>query len=250
MKRNLLILFLLILSFSFTGEIYRVYVDREFGFSGVRSDDIKHTLVYMNKTLNIKTGDSVEWVNMDRENDKITIISDNLLWENGTVLSGPGSKFISTFNSSGIYRFHTLENTRTLLNASNYTDNNSAATTQTYEDENGEIYTITSQRDDNIRDYLKAVVDTEVYPYQQMTVVVSGPTIGNGTHPVRVGTGASPSNTYTANIKTISVNARTTPKVSVTSTPTQTEVIKPLESYQEFTLFEVLKRWYQILRGS
>ena len=246
MNRNHLILVLVLLSFLFTGEIYHVYADREFGFWGVRSENLSQDLNWTTRTLNIRTGDSVEWVNMDEEDDMVTVVSDNLLWENGTSLYGTGSKFRFTFNSSGIYSFHIEENTRTFLNASNNAKNNSV-TTYTYADEDGETHTITINGDYNSPRDLNKAVDTERYPYQRMILRVSGLTIGNGTHPVKVVTDASSNYTYTATRKTISVDARTTPKASVT--PTQTEVIKPMESYQEFTLFEVIKRWYHILKG-
>ncbi len=251
MRRNIVIL---ILIFIFTvlpaaGETYMVFVDREFGFWAVRSDNISHNLTYKSRTLNINTGDSVEWVNMDGGNDRVTVMSDNLLWENGSVLSGTGSKFRFTFNSSGTYRFHVAENTRTFLNASNYTEID-LFVTYYYKDEDGEIHTITIKRETkNIKDYLKKVVETERYPYQYMVILVSGVTIGNGTKPVRA---VSEPVSYVVTRKTVSVDARMTPKAVVTPTPALTPAPTPvpMESYQEFTLYEIIKRWYEIIVAS
>ncbi len=236
------------------GNTYTVYLDREFGFWAVRSDNAT-TIDYSNKTLNIKTGDSVRWMNMDGEDDRLTIISDNTLWEGGQLLSDTGKWFKFTFNRSGYYRFHILENTRVNLNASNYTENQSKYTTITYEDEDGEIHTITLNRNtNNKREYLKAVTESERYVYQRMTVKVSGLTVGNGTYPIRNATKIDAYqyvSGYNYSARTgISVNARPTSTVRSTGTPNITVIApKPLESYQEFTIFEVFKRWYAIIKG-
>ncbi len=247
MNGKIIILVLVVVSMVLpaAGEAYTVYTDREFGFWGVRTNNINHSLNYTSKTLDIKTGDSVEWVNMDNEGDRITIVSDNILWEGGKVLWGTGTRFRFTFNSSGIFRFHILENTRVNLNASNYSRVNTTTTTLTYEDDDGEIHTVTVTRGD--RDDLKDVVDTERYIYQQQTVRVSGQTIGNGTRPVN-NTRQKTSSSYIANIRpTIQVNARPTPGTPGLPAPAEAAAPKPLESYQEFTIYEVLKRWYMII---
>ena len=237
-----------------TGDTYTVYLDREFGFWAVRSDNAT-TMDYTNKTLNIKTGDSVRWMNMDGEDDRLTIISDNTLWEGGQLLSGTGKWFKFTFNRSGYYRFHILENTRVNLNASNYTENQSKYAIITYEDEDGEIHTITLNRNtNNKREYLKAVTESERYVYQRMTVKVSGLTVGNGTFPIRNATKSDAyqyASGYNYSARTgISVNARPISTVRSTGTPDITVTApKPLESYHEFTIFEVFKRWYVIIKG-
>jgi plastocyanin len=223
--------------------VYVVFTDREFGFWAVRSYNINHTINYTSRTLNINTGDSIEWLNMDNEGDRITIMSDNILWEGGKTLGGIGSKFRFTFNSSGIFRFHTVENTRIKLNASNYSENETTTTTITYEDDDGELHTITVNRGDH--DKLKDVVSTERYNYQQQTIRVTGPTIGNGTVPLKT----TPSS-FTASIRpVIQVNVRPTqtPSESLTQVVAAAAVPKPLESYQEFTIYAVLKRWIDII---
>jgi len=82
MSRTIIFLVLVLLMFSSfpaAGEVYVVFTDREFGFWAVRSYNINHSLNYTSRTLNINTGDSIEWMNMDSEGDRITIVSDNIL---------------------------------------------------------------------------------------------------------------------------------------------------------------------------
>lgn len=249
MSRKIIFLVLVLLIFSYfpaDGEVYVVFTDREFGFWAVRSYNISHKLNYTSRTLNINTGDSIEWMNLDTEGDRITIVSDNTLWEGGKILGGIGSKFRFTFNSSGTYRFHTVENTRVRLNASNYSENETKTTTITYEDDDGELHTITVNRGDH--DKLKDVVSTERYIYQQQTIRVTGPTIGNGTYPIKT-TRQTPT-PFTAEIRpAIQVTARPTqtPSESLTQVVAAAAAPKPMESYQEFTIYAVLKRWMDII---
>ena len=247
----LVLVLLIFSSFPAAGEKYVVFTDREFGFWGVRSYNINHTINYTGRTLNINTGDSIEWMNMDNEDDRITIMSDNLLWEGGKILGGVGSKFRFTFNSSGAYRFHTVENTRVRLNGSNYTENETKTTTITYEDDDGELHTITVNRGDPnyLNNYLNGVVSTDQYNYQQQTIRVTGPTIGNGTYPVKKTVQQTPS-PFTSTIRpTILVTASptSTPSESLTQAVAAAVAPKPLESYQEFTLYTILKRWLDII---
>ncbi|MDW7725605.1 MAG: hypothetical protein SCH70_00595 [Candidatus Methanoperedens sp.] len=236
-------------SFPAAGEVYVVFTDREFGFWAVRSYNISQPINYTSKTLNINTGDSIEWVNMDTEGERITILSDNLLWEGGKALGGPGSKSRFTFNSSGTYKFHIAENTRLILNASNKSEKETTTTiTYEYEDEDGEIRTVTVRRGKaDTRDKLKDVMSTERYNYQQQTIIVTGPTIGNGTFPVK--TTQQTSSPPTAASRRIQVDARPTPAPteSLTRTVAEETVPEPLESYQEFTIYEILKRWMNII---
>lgn len=250
----LLLVMLLFSSFPAAGEVYVVFTDREFGFWGVRSYDANHSLNYTNKMLNIKTGDSIEWMNMDIEGDRVTIASDNLLWEGGKVLSETGKRFRFTFNSSGLYRFHIIENTRVTLNASNQSDNFPSSTTLTYVDEDGETHTITVTHNEvqNFND----IVNNERYIYQQQSIRVTGPTIGNGTHPISRNQQTSPSYT-TGVLPPYQVNARPTSKVpesltrvvpeTITQAVVEKAAVKPMESYQEFTIYAVLKRWMDII---
>lgn len=243
----LVIVLLIFSSFPAAGEVYVVFTDREFGFWAVRSYNINHTLNYTGSTLDINTGDSIEWMNMDIEGERITIISDNVLWEGGKILGGYGAKFRLTFNSSGTYKFHIVENTNVKLNASNYSENKTT-TTITYEDDDGELHTITVKRTE--RDKLKDTMNTERYNYQQQTIRVTGLTIGNGTYPLKTALTTSPLSQYTAVIRPeINVNARPTPRTSesLTQAVAEAAVPKPLESYHEFTLYAILKRWADII---
>jgi VCBS repeat-containing protein len=249
MSRKIIFLVLALLifsSFPAAGEVYVVFTDREFGFWAVRSYNINHTLNYTSRTLNINTGDSIEWINMDTEGERITIVSDNVLWEGGKILGGTGAKFRFTFNSSGTYRFHIIENTRVRLNASNYSENETTTTTITYEDDDGELHTITVSRDE--RNKLKDVMGTQRYNYQQQTIQVTGPNIGNGTYPIK-SSRQTPSQ-FTAAIRpVIQVTARPseTPSRSLTQVVAAAAVPKPMESYQEFTLYAIIKRWMDII---
>jgi len=249
MSRTIFFLVLVLLIFSSypaAGEVYVVFTDREFGFWAVRSYNINHSLNYTSRTLNINTGDSIEWMNMDNEGDRITIVSDNILWEGGKILGGIGSKFRFTFNSSGTYRFHTIENTRVRLNASNYSENETTTTTITYEDDDGELHTITVNRGD--RSSLNDVISTDRYNYQQQTIKVTGPTIGNGTFPVKT-TRQTPT-PFTAEIRpAIQVTTRPTqtPSGSLTQAVAAAAAPETMESYQEFTIYAVLKRWIDII---
>ncbi len=246
----LVLVLLIFSSFPVAGEVYVVFTDREFGFWAVRSYNINHTINYTSRTLNINTGDSIEWMNMDNEGDRITIVSDNTLWEGGKALEGVGSKFRFTFNSSGTYRFHTVENTRVKLNASNYSENETTPTTITYEDDDGELHTVTVYGGD--RNKLNDAVNTEQYNYQQQTIQVTGPTIGNGTYPVKtIQLIPSTSPLIAVFRPSIQVNARptSTPSESLTREVAAAVAPKPMESYQEFTIYEILKRWYAILKN-
>jgi plastocyanin len=223
-----------------------VFTDREFGFWGVRSYDINHTIDYTDRTLNIKTGDTIEWMNMDSEGDRITIVSDNL-WEGGKTLGGIGSKFRFTFNSSGAYRFHIVENLRVRLNSSVNTSNET--TTMTYEDDDGEVHTITVNEGD--RNNLNEDIKTENYKYQWQVIKVTGPTIGNVTFPTRASR-QTPSPYRTAIRPVVQVTTRPTssPTESLTKEVVEAAAPKPLESYQEFTIYTILKRWVDIITGS
>ncbi len=269
---NIFIL-LLLLSFSVTGEIYRVYTDREFGFWAVRAENTSNNSHFVNKTLSINTGDTIQFVNMDGNDDRINIISDNRLWEGGATLSGTGKKFDFTFNSSGYFRFHIIERTHTELNASNFTDNrtDSTLTSRTCEtDEDGNIVYDDSGNEKcttritayNTRqyevEYLKRVTDISSFQYQALLVKVSGKQVGNGTFPVPSNvtktvtqSGYNSGYTGTSGRQTISVNASPKPKATPATMIDKIQSAPPiLESYQEFTLYETFKRWFMILKGN
>jgi hypothetical protein len=245
------ILILLFLALPAAAENYTVFVDREFGFWGVRSDNINHTLTFKNNMLNINTGDSIIWENQDSKSDRVTIISDNMLWENGKALGWEGSRFKFTFNSSGFYNFHIMESSRVILNKtvtyeSNVTDENT-------DEETTEVITDSSPKYEN-------------FPYHYMQVFVTGDTVGAGTFPIKKNKPTTTEKNMTTIIenpvnstsigysfgnaidKIKKVAAAPTPTGTVRPTPVPTEV--PMESYQEFTLYEMIKRWYAILTSS
>lgn len=244
MNKVSFMILLFVLSFSFTGEIYRVYVDREFGFWAVRSHDINQTVEYKGRTLNIQTGDTVEWENNDYSGNRITIISDNLLWEGGKSLGGSGSIFRFTFNSSNAYRFHIAERSRFVANI---TEEN----VSTY-DEDEDIWTNTT--------VIKPYEITYFNP-QYQTIVVTGQQVGNGTSPIKrsipISTDTTPVPISEGIDETIlsyseivikSATPIPTTKPTVTITPIPTPA--PMESYQEFTLYEIMKKWYTIINTS
>lgn len=166
MRKIVAVLLLLILSFSFTGELYRVSTDREFGFFAVRSNDVNHKLSYTGRTLNINTGDTVGWVNDDYNDNRITVISENALWEGGKVLGHEGNFFDFIFNSSGRYRFRILESSRFIAN-------NTEQNTSVYNEDTG-MWTSATTASYEVTNFLPR--------YQ--TIVVTGPTVGDGTYPV------------------------------------------------------------------
>lgn len=230
-------------------ENYTVFVDREFGFWAVRSDNINHTLTYHSRTLNINTGDSIRWTNMDNMGDRITIVSDNMLWESGKILGGYGSIFKFTFNSSSTYRFHMIETNRWISNK-----------TQTYEynvtdEETGVESTVVTTNSDPYY---------ENYNYHYMRVIVSGATIGEGTHSVTVNkskqlTIAGNKTVKSGYVQTTvgyAVKTGAVVQTPIKATPTPANTVKPMpvstipkmESYQEFTLYEVVKRWIDIIQ--
>ena len=248
MNKVSFMILLFVLSFSFTGEIYKVYVDREFGFWAVRSYDINQTVNYNGRTLNIQTGDTVEWENNDYKGDRITLISDNLLWEGGNSLGGSGSLFRFTFNSSNTYRFHIAEQNRFVANV---TEEN----VSTY-DEDEDIWINTTV----IKPY-----EITYFKPQYQTIVVTGQQVGNGTSPINR---YIPTPTYTTPvsisdwieettssyseivIKSATPIPTTKPTATITPRPTPVSTPRPMESYQEFTLYEIMKNWYTIINTS
>ncbi len=249
-KIVVLALTLVFMTLPAAAENYTVFVDREFGFWAVRSDNTSHILTYNSRTLNINTGDTIRWTNMDSVGDRVTIVSDNMLWEGGKILGGYGSIFKFTFNSSKTYRFHMVETNRWISNK-----------TQTYE------YNVT---DEETGDETTVVTTSgspyyENYNYHYMKVIVSGATVGEGTHKV---TPSKSTQSTTAGNKTVKSDyAQTTvgytvktgevvqTPIKVTPTPVKTveqtpvPIIPKMESYQEFTLYEVVKRWIDIIQA-
>jgi hypothetical protein len=109
-NRFILIIFIIIL-ISTQGEIYKVFVDKEFGFFGVRANSTNFTS-YENRTLYININDTVIWENwVITPNERVTIVSDNMLWNESTSLLSDRYKIFNyTFNKSGTYKIHLKEN--------------------------------------------------------------------------------------------------------------------------------------------
>lgn len=263
MSKVMIVLVLIILSFSFTGELYRVYADREFGFWAIRSNDTSHRLNYTDRTLNINTGDTVGWVNEDTNGDRITLLSEDVLWEGGKSLGYEGNFFDFTFNSSGKYRFSMSESRRFIAN-------NTEQNTSVYDEDTDTWINTTTTTPYTITNF----------PPRYQTIVVTGPTIGNGTYPITKKTTISistnngvPNGTKENNVTSLQQNGvktieavmvikpATAPTVTSkaivvpssgvigTSGPALSITSKPIESYQEFTLYEIIKRWYTIIEG-
>lgn len=251
MKKPLLIMLILLISFSSTGEIYKVYLDREFGFWAIRDvTNVSNHINYKDRVININTGDTVIWENADVYDDRVTIVSDNWLWSQQGITLPFGRQHRLTFNSSGDFRFHIVENSRTTLNET-------ITTEYYYEDqETGEelSYNITTSGP-----------ATRYFPFHAQTIIVAGPEIGSGTHPnypisSTDNVQAVPDLNTTLNsekwkmfIKAIREGNVTPYQEKVTKikvTPTVTPTVAHMESYQEFTLYEILKRWSIIIKSS
>jgi plastocyanin len=161
---------LLIVSSLFIGDVdagnsttYLSLVDGYNGFNRITSS-VGEPPLYENHTFNINVGESITWVNND-PSDKITIISEQGLWQNDyVVLSHAGRRFSYTFNSSGIYTFSIKEykrfpeqkiivsglvnntNTGTVENMTNVGAND------TIDDKTDNISDIANDKTDNISD--------------------------------------------------------------------------------------------------
>jgi hypothetical protein len=104
------ILFILLIP-SVSAETYRVFVDKEFGFFGVRSNNSTEIINYSDKILYIDIGDKIEWENSVASDERATIISNNKLWNDTDAILGWRTKtFGYTFNKSGTYTVHIKEN--------------------------------------------------------------------------------------------------------------------------------------------
>lgn len=106
MNKNIIVLLILAISFSSSGELYKVFVDKEFGFFAVRSNE-SYNISYDNRTLYINKGDIVEWENSVFTDERLWIISDNRLWNRSDGLISSNFKvFRYTFDKVGTYKVH------------------------------------------------------------------------------------------------------------------------------------------------
>jgi plastocyanin len=88
---------------------YKVFVDEYGGFKMVREIN-NRPFVYENLTLNIYTGDTVIWVNDISDNTRVTIISEQNLWDNSSVsLRFNNKEFNYTFTQPGTYGVYLKE---------------------------------------------------------------------------------------------------------------------------------------------
>ena len=111
MNKILYALLFIMLIPTVSAETYHVFVDKEFGFFGVRSNNTTELISYDNKTLFIDIGDKVVWENYVVSDERVTVVSSNKLWNETDVVLGWRSKtFGYTFNKSGTYKFHLKEN--------------------------------------------------------------------------------------------------------------------------------------------
>lgn len=103
---------LILIIFSTIGELttYRVYVDKQLGFFGVQANNSNITN-YQNRTIYINLNDTIEWENFVTTDERITIVSDNQLWNDSEGLLAWNYKIFNyTFNKSGKFKVHIREN--------------------------------------------------------------------------------------------------------------------------------------------
>ncbi len=89
--------------------VYKAFVDDYYGFRRVIESNNK-PFNYENLTLNIKVGDTVEWVNDASSDEKLTILSEQNLWSNtSAVLRWNYQSFNYTFTRPGEYGVYIRE---------------------------------------------------------------------------------------------------------------------------------------------
>lgn len=89
--------------------LYKSYVDQDYGFK--RVIEANYTpFVYDNLTLNIHTGDTVMWINDATPDEKLTIVSEQNLWNESSGLLRWNYQFINyTFTQPGTYGVYVKE---------------------------------------------------------------------------------------------------------------------------------------------
>lgn len=89
--------------------VYRVLVDDWYGFYKV--SEVNNTpFKYENQTLNINTGDTVIWVNDASDNNELTILSTQNLWDSEKgYLKYNYRSFNYTFTKPGTYEIYVKE---------------------------------------------------------------------------------------------------------------------------------------------
>ncbi len=112
-NKKILILIILLISTLSIGDLYRTDVDTDYGFYQVRNlDNPTSNFSYIDKTLNINVGDSIEWINVADPDEKITLDGWEIVDENTfggifyNTLRWNYQKYSYIFNKSGTYRIH------------------------------------------------------------------------------------------------------------------------------------------------
>ncbi len=94
--------------------VYRVWVDDYYGFYQVRNIEPGNTsFIYVNNTLNINVGDELIWENQAYNNNELTIISEQNLWDSKSgYLKYNYRSFNYTFMQPGTYQISIKEEPR------------------------------------------------------------------------------------------------------------------------------------------
>lgn len=89
--------------------LYKAYVDQDYGFK--RVIEANYTpFVYDNLTLNIRTGDTVMWINDASPDERLTVMSEQNLWNvSSGLLRWNYQHFNYTFTQPGTYGFYVKE---------------------------------------------------------------------------------------------------------------------------------------------
>jgi len=112
-EKILILIVILIVTLLSVGDLYKVDVDTDYGFYQVRNlDNLTEKISYINKTLEIYIGDTIEWINYADPDEKFTIDCFEIVDKNtfGGIfyhtLRWNYQKYSHTFNKSGTYRIH------------------------------------------------------------------------------------------------------------------------------------------------
>lgn len=112
-NKYILIILIFLVSVLSIGDLYRTEVDTDYGFYQVRKiNDISEKIIYEDRTLEIKQGDTLEWRNMADPDEIITLDGFEIIDENSflgifySTLQRNYQTYSYTFNKTGKYRIH------------------------------------------------------------------------------------------------------------------------------------------------
>jgi len=89
--------------------IYKTFVDQDYGFKRVIEINYR-PFVYQNLTLNVSAGDTMIWVNEANPDEKLTIVSEQGLWNyTSAILMQNYKQFNYTFTQPGTYGVYIKE---------------------------------------------------------------------------------------------------------------------------------------------